>query len=249
MARANRVEQPDSAEGDASRAPEAGLPPATVPLAGLDDAAIEALTLAALDPPNGQGGHVAPSSDHDLNPGLALPIDGLQRAAVLVPLIERPEGLAVLFTQRADQLRRHAGQIAFPGGGCEAGETAVMAALREAHEEVDLDPALVRVVGLATPYRTLTGYHITPVVGFVAPSARFQANAGEVADVFEVPFAFLMDPANHERRYRDQPPGPPRWHWAITWPGEGQDRLIWGATAGMVRGLYERLEAVHAKGA
>jgi 8-oxo-dGTP pyrophosphatase MutT (NUDIX family) len=124
-----------------------------------------------------------------------------------------------------------------------------MAALREAHEEVDLDPALVRVGGLATPYRTLTGYHITPVVGFVDPSARFKANAAEVADVFEVPFAFLMDPANHERRHRDQPPGPPRWHWTITWPGTGQDRLIWGATAGMVRGLYDRLEAAHAKSA
>ncbi|MGZ3279318.1 MAG: NUDIX hydrolase, partial [Caulobacteraceae bacterium] len=116
---------------------------------------MEALVRAALDPPDGP--EVAPSSDHDLNPDIALPIDGLQRAAVLVTLIERPEGLTVLFTQRADQLRRHAGQVAFPGGGCEAGETSVGAALREAHEEVDLDPALVRVVGLATPYRTLTG--------------------------------------------------------------------------------------------
>ena len=235
MAEAKRVEQPHAAEGAGPR----------VPLARLAPAAVEALVRAALDPADGHGGEGPPSSDHDLNPTIALPIDGLQRAAVLVPLIERPEGLTVLFTQRADQLRRHAGQIAFPGGGCEAGETAVAAALREAHEEVDLDPALVRVAGLATPYRTLTGYHITPVVGFVDASARFTANAGEVADVFEVPFAFLMDPANHERRYRDQPPGPPRWHYAITW----QDRLIWGATAGMARGLYERLEAAHAKSA
>jgi 8-oxo-dGTP pyrophosphatase MutT (NUDIX family) len=239
MARTNRVEQADAGEGPAPRTPLARLAPA----------AVEALVRAALDPVDGHGAAVPPSSDHDLNPNIALPIDGLQRAAVLVALIERPEGLTVLFTQRADQLRRHAGQIAFPGGGCEAGETAVMAALREAHEEVDLDPALVRVAGLATPYRTLTGYHITPVVGFVAGSARFKANAGEVADVFEVPFAFLMDPRNHERRHRDQPPGPPRWHWAITWPEKGQDRLIWGATAGMVRGLYERLEAAHANSA
>jgi 8-oxo-dGTP pyrophosphatase MutT (NUDIX family) len=236
MAEANRVEQPDAAEGSVRRAPLARLAPA----------ALEALARAALDPADGRLA-IPPASDHDLNPDIALPIDGLQPAAVLVPLIERPDGLTVLFTQRADQLRRHAGQIAFPGGGCEAGETAVMAALREAHEEVGLDPALVRVAGLATPYRTITGYHITPVVGFVAPSARFEANAGEVADLFEVPFAFLMDPANHERRHRDQPPGPPRWHWAITWRGGGQDRLIWGATAGMVRGLYERLEAAHAK--
>ncbi len=231
MAKANRVEQPDAAEGSDPR----------VALACLSAAAVEALARTALDPADGRGPEVPPGSDHDLNPGIDLPIDGLQPAAVLVPLIERPDGLTVLFTQRADQLRRHAGQIAFPGGGCEAGETAVIAALREAHEEVDLDPALVRVAGLATPYRTLTGYHITPVVGFVDPSAQFKANAGEVADVFEVPFAFLMDPANHERRHRDQPPGPPRWHWAITW----KDRLIWGATAGMVRGLYDRLEAAH----
>lgn len=211
MARADRVEQADAAAGANPR----------LPLARLDTPAIEALVRAALDPPDGHGPDIPPSSDHDLNPEIALPIDGLQRAAVLVPLIERPEGLTVLFTQRADQLRRHAGQIAFPGGGCEMGETAVMAALREAHEEVDLDPALVRVAGLATPYRTLTGYHITPVVGFVSPSARFKPNAGEVANVFEVPFSFLMDPANHERRHRDQPPGPPRWHWAITWPENG----------------------------
>jgi 8-oxo-dGTP pyrophosphatase MutT (NUDIX family) len=238
MATAHRVEQPDVAEGAGPR----------LPLADLSPAAVEALARVALDRADGSGVQVAPGSDHDLNPQIALPIDGLQRAAVLVPLIERPDGLTVLFTQRADQLRRHAGQIAFPGGGCETGETAVMAALREAHEEVDLDPALVRIAGLATPYRTLTGYHITPVVGFVDPSARFKANAGEVADVFEVPFAFLMDPANHERRHRDQPPGPPRWHWAITWPErEGQGRLIWGATAGMVRGLYDRLEAAYGK--
>ncbi|HEY4030802.1 MAG TPA: CoA pyrophosphatase [Caulobacteraceae bacterium] len=244
MAKADRVEQPDAAEGAAPRAPLVRQP-----LALLGAAEVEALARAVLDPADGLGAEVPPSSDHDLNPEIALPLDGLQRAAVLVPLIERPEGLTVLFTQRADQLRRHAGQIAFPGGGCEAGENAVAAALREAHEEVDLDPALVRVAGLATPYRTLTGYHITPVVGFVRPSARFKANAGEVADVFEVPFAFLMDPANHERRHRDQPPGPPRWHWAITWPGPRRERLIWGATAGMVRGLYERLEAANGRSA
>ena len=232
MATANRVGQPDAAEGRAPR----------VPLARLMPAELEILARAALDPADGLA-EVPPGSDHDLNPEIDLPIDGLQRAAVLVALIERPQGLTVLFTQRADQLRRHAGQIAFPGGGCEAGETGVMAALREAHEEVDLDPALVRVAGLATPYRTLTGYHITPVVGFVDATARFKASVGEVADVFEVPFVFLMDPANHERRHRDQPPGPPRWHWAITW----QNRLIWGATAGMVRTLYDRLEAAYAR--
>ncbi|MEI9889718.1 MAG: GNAT family N-acetyltransferase [Caulobacteraceae bacterium] len=116
----------------------------------------------------------AAASDHDLNPEIALPIDGLLPAAVLVALIERPEGLSVLFTQRADQLRRHAGQIAFPGGGCEQGETPWQAALREAHEEVGLDPALVRLGGLAKPYRTITGFHIVPGGGFRRGAARLR---------------------------------------------------------------------------
>ncbi len=235
MAKANRVEPPDVGTGAA--------PP--VPLARLPTAEIEALVRATLDPIDRFDPAAAPASDHDLNPEIPLPIDGLARAAVLVPLVERPEGLTVLFTQRADQLRKHAGQIAFPGGGCEQGETPWQAALREAHEEVGLDPALVRIGGLAKPYRTITGFHIVPVVAFVRPPAAFTPNPGEVADVFEVPFAWLMDPAHHERRHREMPPGPPRWYWAIPF-GE---RLIWGATAGMVRGLYERLEAAHAKAA
>ena len=162
-------------------------------------------------------------------------------AAVLAGLIDRPEGFTVLLTLRTAHLRSHAGQIALPGGRADPGERPWETALREAWEEVGLDPALVRVAALATPYRTLTGYHISPVVGFVQPPPRFIPNPGEVAEVFEVPFAFLMDPANHERRHRDGPPGPSRWHWAITWG----DKVIWGVTAGMVRGLYERLEAAH----
>lgn len=232
MARTHRVEPPDAAKGAAPR----------VPLARLPVAEVEALARAALDPVDRFDPAAAPASDHDLNPEIPVPVDGLAPAAVLVGLVERSDGLTVLFTQRDDKLKRHAGQIAFPGGGCEADETPWQAALREAREEVGLDPALVRVAGLARPYRTITGFHITPVVGFVEPPARFVPNAGEVADVFEVPFAFLMDPANHERRRREGPPGPSRWYWAIPW----RDRLIWGATAGMVRGLYERLDAVHA---
>jgi 8-oxo-dGTP pyrophosphatase MutT (NUDIX family) len=231
MPKAHRVAEPDAAAGTTSRPP----------LARLSAAELEVLARAAFDPPDTDESGLQPASDHDLNPEIALPIDGLQPAAVLVALIERPSGVSVLFTQRADQLRRHAGQIAFPGGRCEAGETAAVAAQREAHEEVGLDPALVRVAGLATPYRTITGYHIVPVVGFVASPPAFVPNAGEVADVFEVPFAHLMDPANHEQRHRQGPPGPPRWYWSISW----RDRVIWGATAGMVRGLYERLETAY----
>ena len=228
MAKANRVEPPKSA-----------------PLARLPADRVEALVRAVFDPVERYDAHAAPASDHDLNPEIALPIDGLRPSAVLVALIERPEGLTVLFTQRADQLRKHAGQVAFPGGGAEPGETPWRTALREANEEVGLDPALVRIGGLARPYHTITGFHIVPVIGFVAHPPAFTPNAGEVADVFEVPFAHLMDPANHERRHRELPPGPPRWYWAITW----QERLIWGATAGMVRGIYERLEAAYEAGA
>jgi 8-oxo-dGTP pyrophosphatase MutT (NUDIX family) len=194
----------------------------------------------------------AGGADHDLNPELAIPLDGLTEAAVLIVLIEREEGgPCVLLTQRADKMRRHAGQIAFPGGRCDPGETPWQTALREAQEEVGLDPALVRLAGLSTPYRTLTGYHITPVVGFAKAPLSLTLNPSEVAATFEVPFAFLMEPANHERRHRDQPPGPPRWHYAITWPDlgpdRGQDRVIWGATAGMLRALHDRLERVHAR--
>ncbi len=183
----------------------------------------------------------AEGSDHDLNPGLNIALDALQPAAVLIPLIERDGGLSMLLTRRAYQMRRHAGQIAFPGGRCEPGETSWAAALREAQEEVGLDPASVRLAGLSTPYRTITGYHVIPVVGFLPPQP-LRLNPEEVAEVFEVPFNFLMDPANHERQYRDQAPGPPRWHYAMTF----QERLVWGATAGMIRALYERLERADA---
>ena len=227
MAKANRVEQPDAAEAASRR----------VPLARLPTAAVEALARTVLEPSDRPGSEASPGSDHDLNPEIALPIDGLQRAAVLVPLIERPDGLTVLFTQRADQLRRHAGQIAFPGGGCEAGETAVVAALREAHEEVDLDPGRVRVAGLATPYRTLTGYHITPVVGFVDPAVALTPNPEEVADVFEVPFDFLMDAANHQSQMREFPDGRSRQVWAMPY----QDWHIWGVTAMLIKALHARL--------
>ena len=230
MASVSRVE--DAANGRAGRRP-GHAPPATPQVHDL-----EARIVACLDPLDGAGAARPGGSDWDLNPELSVPRDGLQEAAVLILLIEREEGLSVLLTQRADHMRRHAGQIAFPGGRCEPGETPWTAALREAQEEVGLDPALVWPAGRSTPYRTLTGYHITPVVGFTATSPSLVLNPTEVADAFEVPFAFLMDPANHERRHRDQPPGPPRWHYAITWRG----RVIWGATAAMLHALHERLE-------
>jgi 8-oxo-dGTP pyrophosphatase MutT (NUDIX family) len=181
----------------------------------------------------------APSrSDFDLDPAkLSDPPPALTPAAVLVGLVERPEGLSVILTRRADTLRRHTGQVALPGGRCDPGETPWETALREAQEEIGLEPDFVTLAGLSTPYRTGTGYHVTPVVGFVAPGFTLSANPDEVADIFETPFGFLMDPANHEAREGRTPAGDVRRFYAITW----EDRLIWGATAGMLRALYDRL--------
>ena len=177
-------------------------------------------------------------SDFDLNPAQAP--DGtepLTPAAVLIGLVERPAGLSVILTRRSDTLRRHTGQIAFPGGRCEPGETPWETAVRETHEEIGLDPGRITLAGLSTPYRTGTGFHITPVVGFIAPPFELTANPDEVADIFETPFGFLMDPANHEQHERETPTGVKRRFYAMTW----EDRFIWGATAGMLRALYDRL--------
>jgi 8-oxo-dGTP pyrophosphatase MutT (NUDIX family) len=183
------------------------------------------------------GGQVV-KSDFDLNPAHApsKPVE-LTPAAVLVPLVERPEGLSVLLTKRVDTLRSHAGQVAFPGGRCDPGETPWETALREAEEEIGLDPGLVSLAGLCSPYQTGTGYHVTPVVAFVAPDISLTLNPHEVAYAFETPFGFLMDPANHEEHDRETPAGDRRRFYAMTW----EDQFIWGATAGMLRSLYQRL--------
>jgi 8-oxo-dGTP pyrophosphatase MutT (NUDIX family) len=178
-------------------------------------------------------------SDFDLNPHLQSLRAGraLASAAVLVPLVERATGLNVILTRRADSLARHSGQIAFPGGRSDPGETPWATALREAHEEIGLDPAFVTVSGMGDPYETVTGFCVTPVVGFVRPGFTLTAAPAEVAEVFETPFAFLMDPANHERRHDKGADGQTRRYYAMPY----EDRFIWGATAGMLRCLYERL--------
>jgi 8-oxo-dGTP pyrophosphatase MutT (NUDIX family) len=159
-------------------------------------------------------------------------------AAVLVGLVQREHGLSVLLTRRADTLRNHTGQVAFPGGKCDPGETPWETALREAQEEIGLDPSLVELAGLSTPYRTaVTGFQIMPVVGFVSPDISLTPNPGEVADIFETPFGFLMDPRNLEQQERETPAGERRRFYAATWEGQ----YIWGATAGMLRALYDRL--------
>ena len=157
-------------------------------------------------------------------------------AAVLAGLIDRPEGFSVLLTLRTAHLRSHAGQIALPGGRADPGEQPWETALREAQEEVGLDPDLVEVAGLSDPFWTRTGYLITPVVGFVRPDLVVHPNPDEVADVFEVPFAFLMDAANHKSIPRELPDGSVHDVWAMPY----EDRNIWGVTAMLLRDLHTR---------
>ena len=177
-------------------------------------------------------------ADFDLDPGGAsAPPASPIPAAVLVCLVHRPEGHSVILTRRSDSLRSHTGQVALPGGRCEPGETPWAAALREAEEEIGLARARVTLGGLSTPYRTGTGFHVTPVVGFVEPEVSLAPNPDEVADIFEAPFDLLMDLSNYEPREGRTPAGDVRRYYALTW----RDQLIWGATAGMLRALSERL--------
>jgi 8-oxo-dGTP pyrophosphatase MutT (NUDIX family) len=176
-------------------------------------------------------------SDFDLNPGAERPERILRPAAVLIPVIAGPEGATVLMTRRSDSLASHTGQIAFPGGRLDPGETAIEAALREAFEEVALDPALVEVLGVGDAYETGTGFLVTPVVGWLTARPQTTPSPDEVAEVFEVPWDFLMDPSNHSRDSYDREGQPRRWYWSMT---HGQ-RYIWGVTAGIVRALRMRL--------
>ncbi|MFC5371516.1 CoA pyrophosphatase [Brevundimonas faecalis] len=176
-------------------------------------------------------------SDYDLNPELERPERSLRPAAVLIPIIMHADGPMVLMTRRSDSLASHTGQIAFPGGRLDPGETAGQAALREAFEEVALDPAVVELIGLGDPYETGTGFLVTPVVGWLTAPPLVKPSPDEVAEVFEAPWDFLMDPANHRRDYYDPESGPRRWFWAMPY----RERYIWGVTAGILRDLFHRL--------
>jgi len=160
-------------------------------------------------------------------------------AAVLIPLLLGGGELTVFFTERPETMKEHPGQISFPGGRQNAGDATLMkTALREAKEEIGLDPALVRIVGGLNSYRTITGYAIDPVIGLVEEGFTPRLDSTEVADVFEAPLAFFLDKANarkHTRLYR----GKPRPYYAFDFEG----RFIWGATAAMLINLREALLA------
>ncbi|MEI7784097.1 MAG: CoA pyrophosphatase [Betaproteobacteria bacterium] len=163
-------------------------------------------------------------------------------ASVLVPLVLRDEQLSLLLTERGRHLSTHSGQIAFPGGRQdESDRDPVHTALREAQEEVGLAPSFVEVLGTLPVYVTGTAFIITPVVALVRPGFELQPNPHEVADVFEVPLPFLMNPAHH-RHHEATWAGDRRQFMSMPWTGpEAQERFIWGATAGMLRNLYRFL--------
>jgi 8-oxo-dGTP pyrophosphatase MutT (NUDIX family) len=177
-------------------------------------------------------------SDFALNGPLpdAAALAAARPAAVLAPIIARAEGLSVLLTLRSSNLRSHSGQVAFPGGKVDPGETPLETALREAKEEVGLEARFVEPLGWLDPYLTGTGFRVAPLVALVDPGFTLEINHQEVADVFETPFAFLMDAANHVLHEREWK-GVTRRFYAMP----HGNRYIWGATAGVLRNLWERL--------
>ncbi len=181
--------------------------------------------------PDGQGWN------HDELADL-LPPAGLREAAVLVGLVPREAGTAVLLTRRTDALRHHGGQVSFPGGGIDRLDAGVVAAaLRESREEIALPPSLVEPLGFLDPFATVSGFRVTPVVAAIDRGYVARPNPAEVAEVFEVPLAYLMEPRNLRRIELDYK-GRRRAVLEYDWPGQ----RIWGATAAILSNLRQRLE-------
>jgi len=168
--------------------------------------------------------------------GLITDPDKVRLASVLVPLIEREEGLHILLTKRSDALPVHAGQISFPGGKIEPGENPEETALRETHEEVGLEKGFVETLGFLPAYQTFTGFRIFPVIGMVKDGYSLQAEMGEVSEIFDVPLSFLMNSSNHQK-HKVEKPGLTRHYYAIPY----EDYFIWGATAGIIRQLHQQV--------
>lgn len=167
----------------------------------------------------------------DLAPGRSDPVE----AAVLIAVTDRDEP-GVILTVRRDDLRTHAGQVAFPGGRIDPGEDAVQAAVREAWEELEMPVEKVRPIAALDPYRTITGYRVTPVLAAIPPDLPLKPHQREVADWFEAPLAVLIDPGNHQRQ-AVLFEGQTRHYYEIAWGGQ----RIWGATAAMLVNLSRRL--------
>lgn len=162
-------------------------------------------------------------------------------AAVLVPLVNRDEGLSLLLTRRTDHLRDHAGQISFPGGRVEPEDDGPVAtALRETEEEIGLSRRHIAVIGQLPIYSTVTAFQVTPVVALVEPGFTLTLDEFEVAEAFEVPLSFVMDPAHH-RHHRFEFGGTERRFLSMPWQGADREYFIWGATAAMLRNLYRLL--------
>ncbi|MGA8079751.1 MAG: CoA pyrophosphatase [Xanthobacteraceae bacterium] len=190
----------------------------------------------ALTDPNMEGAR----GDLDLNPEMWVRagVKATKPAAVLVPVIDRSEP-TVLLTLRTEELASHAGQVAFPGGKIDpADESPVAAALREAREETGLGPSFIEPIGYLDLYLTFSGFRILPTLARVKPDFALILNPGEVVEAFEVPLAFVMTPANHQRKTRDWN-GMQRDYYAIPF----ENRYIWGITAGILKNLYDRIYA------
>lgn len=190
-----------------------------------------------LDPLNALRPDAPLRSDHDLNPDWDEPPPSPREAAVLAPIVKRPGGWTLLLTERSRDLAMHSGQVAFPGGRIDVTDASPLAAaLRETEEEVGLDRRFIEPIGAWDRYETITGYRVTPIVALVEPGFTLTLAHGEVAAAFETPLSFLMNPANHEKREAELR-GRKRYYYAMPYDGH----FIWGATAGMIRALYERL--------